>query len=209
MTEPIDLKTLEKKVIRTYYEGGAFEIIFGSMFFGMSFGPYFRENLPEPWRYFLWPLLVIGIVILLSTIIKNFITKPRMGIVKLLAKKKSTKRKLLIFIIINTIILVICLFLTISGIFFAIPIKGYLIGLIIGLLFITLPLSIIGYLIQSARMYIVGFLGGITIFLVEFLIPFIGIFLAYIFSYGLIGIILLFIGILVLIRFIKNYPLPK
>jgi hypothetical protein len=93
---------------------------------------------------------------------------------------------------------------------FRLILPGYLYGLIVGLLFFTLPLCFVAYFLQFNRLYVIAILTGISFFLDEifalFVIPEP---IDSLLAFGIISIIILSIGIVVFIRFLKKYPLPK
>ena len=53
MAEKIDLKAIEKDILKTAHQHGFFDILIGFVIAGMAFGPFFRESLPSPYKYFL------------------------------------------------------------------------------------------------------------------------------------------------------------
>ena len=209
LSDKPDLKKLENKALAALNLDGLFEIMIGLIIFGFGFGPYFREVLPEPLNYFLWPLIITATTAGLNILLKLVVVKPRLGRVKFQPKKsRNILIKFLIFFIVNTSILVIVLILTVSGIFSTLPIHPLLVGLGLGLLFGALPLTIIAYLLKFNRMYIIAIIIGFTFFFTELLQMFIG---DIGWSVGLliVGSIIVVMGIIIFIKFLREHPKPE
>ena len=199
MAEKIDLKEIEKEAYKATLQHGLIDIEMGLIFFGMGINSAFYDYVPLPIN--LLGILIVGIVSVLPILLgRKFIVAPRIGIIKFGPKRKAQKKKIIVFIAINTLILIIILILTVNSLFQQIPLRGPMLLLVLGLLFATLPLSILAYLMQFPRLYMYGLVIGF------------GLFLAGIFDYSLtiisMGIIVLIIGIIYLIKFVKKYPLP-
>ncbi len=208
MVKNIDLKGIETNILKISHQHGLFDLIIGFMVTGMSFGPIFRESLPSPYRYFLWPLILVVIACLLIFIIFKYVIQPRTGIFKPGPSLKSTGKKLLIVITVQFIIHITFIILLVIGINSGIHIEGILFILIIGLFFIPL-FVILAFLLKYPRLYLIGMLIWLAIFINELLNNSIDYRIRWLFSYGIMGSIIFFIGLIIFIRFLKKYPLPK
>jgi hypothetical protein len=208
MTENIDLKDLEKRAWRSTFQDGLWDLYFGLLFIGM--GIY---TIPQLfgldntlilimilfiWDFSLVPLLAIG---------KKLITIPRMGFVKFGRKRVVKKVKLAIFLLFMVGLNVIFLFLPLSGL--NIRLNAFTTMLIIGTLFITVPICVIAYFLQFERLYLIAIMGGLGLSLAELLRPIVGSPLHYIITFCSIGGIITIWGIVIFIRFLKEYPSPK
>jgi len=209
MAQNVALKELEKKAYKSTFEDGFWDIFWGMLIVGMSFG-YLGSiiGLPEPLNYFLIPLIWYIIAFLIFFLGKRYITIPRMGFVKFGPKRKANKKKLIIFLSINVLINVIFLFLTFTDLFRQLQLEGFALNLIIGLFF-ALPLSIMAYLMQFDRLYLIAMLGGISFFFADLLNPYFGSPLDVFLAFSITGDIILIIGIVIFIRFLRKYPLLK
>ncbi len=208
MVENIDLKKIEKNILKTAHQHGAFDMLIGFIVAGMSFGPFFRETLPSPYKYFLWPLILVIIAeVCLITIIK-YVIQPRTGIAKPGASIKSMRKKLFIVIIIQVTIQLIFIILLITGSGSGIKVTGIMFILIIGLFIIPI-FGIIGYLMKYPRLYLIGLLIWLAIFINELLYDYIDYTVRWLLSYGIIGSVIFLMGLVLFIRFLKKYPLPK
>ena len=104
MPENIDLKSIEKNILKTAHQHGFFDMLIGFVVTGMAFGPFFREYLPSPYKYFLWPLILVISAELLLFIIIKYVIQPRTGIAKPGPSIKSMRKKLFIVIFIQFVI---------------------------------------------------------------------------------------------------------
>ena len=94
MVENIDLKAIEKNILKNAHKHGVFDFMMGFIVMGMAFGPIFRESLPSPYKYFLWPMILIIIACILVLIVFKYVILPRTGIAKPGPSLKSTSKKL-------------------------------------------------------------------------------------------------------------------
>jgi len=208
MAQNIDIKKIEKNILKTGHQHGFFDMLIGFVVMGMGFSPFFREGLPSPYRYFLWPLiLVITAEVLLFTIIK-YVIQPRTGIVKPGASIKSMRKKLFIVIIIQFTIQLSFIILLITGNGSGIQVEGIMFILIVGLFIIPL-FGIIAYLMKYPRLYLIGVFIWLAIFINELLYDPIDYQIRWLLSYGIMGGIIFSMGLVIFIRFLKKYPLPK
>ncbi len=155
------------------------------------------------------PFIFVGIGLAFFLIAKKYITQPRLGVVKFGFKQKARKIKTLIVLSINFIILLILYVLRFINPELSLRFPGYLEGLIIGLLFITVPLFFAAYFLQYPRLYFTALLVGLSFFLTDLFSIFIPEPFDALIAFSIISSIIIFIGIVSLIKFIRKYPLPK
>ena len=123
MAEKIDLKELEKKAYNTTLQHGLIDIEMSIIFLGMSFNTLLYDLIPLPMNFLV--ILIVGIVAVLPLFLgKRYIVTPRVGIIKFGPKRKAQKKKIFVFFIINTMILVIVLILTLNSFLQQIPLRG-------------------------------------------------------------------------------------
>ncbi|UCC21255.1 MAG: hypothetical protein JSV62_08255 [Promethearchaeota archaeon] len=207
MSKKIDLKLIEKNILKTA-QNGFFEVIIGFVVGGMAFGPIFRESLPSPYRYFLWPAIIVFIVCLAALFVFKYVIQPRMGIVKLGPSLKSIRRKLIIVTSTQFIIQIIFIILLVVGNGPGIHVEGILFILIVGL-FIMPLFATIAYLMKYPRSYLIGILIWFAIFLNELFYDLFDYRIRWLLSYGTVGCIIFIIGLAIFIKFLKKYPLSK
>ncbi|MFX1594279.1 MAG: hypothetical protein ACFFCL_16430, partial [Promethearchaeota archaeon] len=165
-------------------------------------------GLPSPYNYFLWPLILIVIAVVLLFIIVKYVILPRTGIAKPGPSLKSMRKKLFIAIFIQLAIHIVLIFLLVIGSGSGIHVEGITFILIVGL-FIMPIFGIIAYLMKYSRLYLIGMLIWLGIFINELLHDFLDYKIRYLLSYGITGTIIFFIGLIIFIRFLKKYPLQK
>jgi hypothetical protein len=208
ITEKIDLKEIEKKTWRSTLEDGLLDIYFGVLVLSIGIGITLGDLLPEPFDSLL-PIFLMIIGLILFLLGKKFITQPRLGVVKFGFKQKSRKMKTVIVLSINAIILLIAYIIRLinPALWSVFPV--FIHGLITGLLFITVPLCFAAYFLQHPRLYFIAVLVGLSFFLSDLF----SIFLVEPFdaltAFGITSFVIIFIGILSLIKFIRKYPKPK
>ncbi|MBY8988710.1 MAG: hypothetical protein KGD61_09670 [Candidatus Lokiarchaeota archaeon] len=215
MAEPIDLKALEKKAWRSTFQDGLWDIYLGSLIFILGVSPFLRQliGLQDTFGYLLVYLLMIVPTLLILFLGKKYITIPRIGFVKFGLGRKVRKVRLRTFLLIMVLINIVVLILTIGGQFSnflkELPFNRYVVPLFIGLTFITVPLSIVGYFMEFERLYLIGILAGFGFFIAELLYPIVGSPLDSALSMGVIGAIIISWGLYFFIRFLRKYPLSK
>lgn len=208
MAEKIDLKKIEKNILKTAHQHGFFDMMIGFIVGGMAFGPYFRELLPSPYKYFLWPLILVFMADLLIFIIIRYVIQPRTGIAKPGPSLKSMRKKLIIVTSVQFMIHIIFIILLITGSGSGIQVTGLTFMLIISLFIIPL-FATLAYLMKYLRLYIIGLLIWFAIFLNELIYDIMDYRIRWFLSYGIMGGIIFLMGLIIFIRFLKKFPLPK
>lgn len=209
MAENVDLKALDKKIFKTTNEDGIMDIYLGILFMSMGIQALFRDILPGVMGYLGIYLILIAFAFTFFIIGKKKITTPRMGIVKLSVKTSPTKKKLVITLSINVAVTFIFFILTFLGLFQFVQIDPIIFMLSAGLGFITLPISLLAYFTKTPRWYIIGIVIGLGFFLSEIFYPMVGNPLASFIAFSITGGSVIVMGLVVLFRFIKKYPLKN
>lgn len=201
MIEKSDMKKIEKNIYSAFFNDGALDILIGLWILGMGLSILLADlgfGISEEIMLFtVTPAFVVYIFLVI------FITNPRKGIMKLSEEKQRSKTK---FGLIQTIWLILAL---IVGIYFSIqPINANIWNDVsVSLIWITVSIilfSIIAYSLKVDRFYIYGLLSAIPF-------PF-RIFTKNNFfeisssMFIIVSLIILFWGIIILTRFIKNTP---
>jgi hypothetical protein len=162
------------------------------------------EFLPVPLNVLLGPIL-IGFGLAFFILSKKYLIKPRIGVVKFGPKRKVRKRRTMLVLSVNVVLLLILFLFNLSNVGGSINFP-YLLE---GLLFLTLPLCFVAYFLQYTRLYIYALLLGSGFFLADILSLIVPIPFNFLFIYLLFGGIIIIVGIIYLIRFIRKYQLPK
>jgi len=209
MDEHIDIKEMEKKAWISTFQDGLWDIYFGLLIMGIGFswlGGFFGlpETLDVLLTLFSWD---IG-VLLVFFVGKKYVTRPRMGFVKFGQIRKKRNKILGLFIGLMVVFTLITFIFTLLGAF-QLQLPGFMVMLLIGLLFITLPFSIVAYFLQLKRLYIYALLGGFGLFTSELLVPIIGAPYHDIITFGGIGLVITITGLTIFLKFLQKYPLKK
>ena len=209
MAESIDIKQMEKRAWKSTFQDGLWDIYFGMIIMGIGF-PWLGKlfGLPETvdvlvtvmsWDFVALVILLLG---------KKYITQPRMGFVKFGQIRKKRNKYLGLFIGLMFIFTLTTFIMTLLGLF-QLQIPGFLVMLLIGLLFITLPFSILAYYLQLKRLYIYALLGGLGLFISELLQPILGSPYNDVIPFGVFGLVIIITGLTLFIKFLRKYPLSK
>lgn len=206
----LDIKSLEKKVYRSFFEDGFWDIFIGMLLlgFGLTWTRIFFDIF-EPLAIMIISIIWNTITFLIYYLGKKFITIPRIGIVKFGQKRKARQKKLKIFLLINVLFGCVVFILTFFGLLDFLAIGGSLTPLLIGLIAYTFPFTIIAYFLEFNRLYIYALMGGFSFFLSDIIYSILGSPLDSILGFGVPGGIIVVIGLVFLIKFLRNYPKPK
>jgi hypothetical protein len=209
MVKPTNIKEIEKKAWISTFQDGLWDIYFGLLIMGIGFswlGRFF--GLPETLDV-LVTLIGWDIGVLLVFFLgKKYITRPRMGFVKFGQIRKKRNKLLGLFIGMMVVFTLITFIFTLLGVF-QLQIPGFMVMLLIGVLFITLPFSIVAYFLQLKRLYLYALLGGFGLFTSELLVPILGAPYHDIITFGGIGLVISITGFTIFFKFLQKYPLKK
>ncbi|NHJ03286.1 MAG: hypothetical protein EAX90_00520 [Candidatus Heimdallarchaeota archaeon] len=202
MNENIDLEKLEKKAAAAIFQDGIFDISLGHALIAFGIASWLYGVVPETLS------TILGIVIYLAVIIpiwfvNFFVTRPRLGIVKFGIKRRR-RSTLVITIVSITLIANIVIFILLFTDVIQFNGQLYLLAAIFGLI----PLVIftgMAFFLSYNRLYVIGPLFSVAIFLKEFL-TLQDLELISNIVYTGVGVIIVTIGLVYLIRFLKKYP---
>jgi hypothetical protein len=208
ITEKIDLKEIEKKTWRSTLEDGLLDIYFGILVLSIGLGMTLGGILPEPLDGIISIIfMVIGLILFLFG--KKYITQPRLGMVKLGLKTKTRKIKTVIVLSINLIILLVLYILRFINPELRLRFPAFLDGLIIGLLFVTIPLCFAAYFLQYPRLFFIAISVGLSFFLSDIFSTFIQEPFDILLAFSFISCLIIVMGVFSLIKFLRKYPLKK
>jgi hypothetical protein len=206
----LDLKSIEKKVYRSFFEDGFWDIFIGMLLLGFSLGwTRIIFDIMEPLYILIISIIWNTITFLIYYLGKKFITIPRIGIVKFGQKRKARQKKLKIFLLINVLFGCVVFILTFFGLLEFLAIGGSLTPLLIGLISYTFPFTIIAYFLEFNRLYIYALMGGFSFFISDVIYSILGSPLDSIIGFGVPGGIMVAVGLIFLIKFLRKYPKPK
>ena len=152
---------------------------------------------------------MIGFGLAFFILSKKYLIKPRFGVVKFGRKRKVRKLKIVVILSANVVFLLILFLFNLSGNEVFVNLPHSITFLLEGLLFLAVPLCLMAYFLQYNRLYVYALLLGGGFFLADLTALFVPIPFNFLFTYLLIGGLIIIVGIIYLIRFLKKYPLPK
>ncbi|MFX0008853.1 MAG: hypothetical protein ACFE9R_00950 [Candidatus Hermodarchaeota archaeon] len=209
MAKQLDLKEMEKKAWKSTFQDGLWDIYFGLIIMGIGFSWLGRFlGLPETlgvmvtlisWNIGAMVIFILG---------KKFITTPRIGFVKFGQIRKKRNKFLALVLGVMVAFTLTTFIFTMLGVF-QLQLPGFLVMLLIGVLFITLPFSFIAYFLQLNRLYWYGLLGGFGLFISELLQPIISAPYDDLITFGGIGLVITITGVTYFLKFLRRYTLKE
>jgi hypothetical protein len=211
MTTQLNLKEIERKAFRSMYQDGLWDIYFGLIVICMAIFEYRPASGYSPLNILL-ALCAFALAYSGFWAAKKFITLPRMGQVKFGEPRKKRKRTMVIVMSVLVLIQVVLLSLQLyawahpevgSKYQNLIP-TGRIMDMVvasIGALMIGPAMILVAYFIDFTRGYYIAILMALAAFFMIYLnqpvYPII------------IGILIVLPGLVLLVRFLKTYPLAK
>jgi hypothetical protein len=191
MSQSLDLKAMERKAWKSYYQDGMWDIFMGLMMIAMGVDLLTQEG---PAFYAL-----MGVTALSPFFIKRFITMPRLGYVKF-GPMRRTRNKLVMAVIAFSILIGIGGFVAYT--IGAEPPSGVFPAIAVFVIFAVFALM--AYLLEFPRLYGYAMAFSLSIGLaitIEDFVPMV-LFL----TFGGIGLV---IGLVMMARFVRRYPVIR
>lgn len=211
MSNQLDLKEIEQRAFRTTYQDGLWDLYFGLIVVCVSFFIYRPAGGFSPMNII---LMVCTFVVAygLFWVGKKFITLPRMGQVRFGEQRKRRWRTMII--VLGGLVLIQVVLLSLQLWAWANPEMGKSINSLladknimdlvvasIGALMVGTGMILIAYFIDFPRGYYIALMFSLAVFLMIYLnqpiYPIV------------IGILIAIPGLVLLVRFLKKYPLPR
>ena len=205
MSQTINLKELERKAFRSTFQDGLWDMYLGFLLLTMGMGPV----LPALNTSIMWALVILLMLSVLAWLAfwagKKFITTPRMGLVKFgpqrKAKLKKTRAVLFLSVLLGVITLVLRAMWNIE--WAAIPIPAYVWAVQAIVVF-----GLGAYFLDVSRFYAYGMLYAIPLPVGLVLLQNTGLPGLMFLPFGVSGGVMVIIGVVLFIRFLRDYPLP-
>ena len=203
MNDKINLKEIERKAWRSYFQDGLWDIFLGLLLLSYGIIPFLEDiGIPHLLSYMAF---IPAYVVLFAG--KKYITVPRIGFVKFNSKRKTKKMKATIVVAISVIFGSIVLLLTLTN---TLPVKGNIpFGALAFGINAIIVFSFIAYFLDFTRLYLYGLFFALSIALVELSRSYVGFTYDNIVGFGTFGGITTIIGIAYLIQFLRKYPSPQ
>lgn len=211
MSQNLDLKQIERKVYTSFHQDGLIDLFLGFiMLVSILSSMLDASGVSDTARIAIYAPLMVVLGPVLYMLGKKYISFPRMGYVKPGSKQKR-KRRIIIFAIITAVLVTLVILTLIlakkSG--DTPPPPGKFWSSLIMTLIIISIFSIIALVTMTPRFYLLGIIVGMSEPLYVLSQYYIDTKYVGFVAYGIPAIFLLLIGIIVLKRFIKKYPLPN
>ena len=196
MEERIDLKAIERKVYTSYHQDGLVDVFAG--FLILSFGLVAWIMPDMIWMGFMFFIVATS----LYAAAKRVFTVPRIGFVKLAPQRVKRTMAMLVGAGVLSSILGMVTLMQVEGggtplwLLFAIENYMLVIGVSAAALF-----CVVGYTFRTKRMYAYALLALITFVTGHFL------YFPLYYYLVLLGTLILLVGLTLLIRFVRRYPL--
>ena len=203
MSQPKSLQEAERKVFRTAYQDGLWDVFLGCFVLMFALAPLLSASLGDFWSSMVF-LPFWGLVALAIWLIRKHVVAPRVGVVKFGPARKRKLRSIgLVMLVVNVVALVL-------GIVFALrsPVPGQAVPIAFGLIFL-LGLSIAAYVLDFRRLYLYGLLTGLSPLVGEWLYTQHGVaHHGFPLTFGLSAAIMILTGLVIFVRLLRDNPLP-
>ena len=192
MSEPLNLKELERKAWQSFQQDGLMEVFLGALLVLA-----FLAGIAGEQRFFVYiVMLLLGPMLFLA---KRYVTVPRIGQVQFGPKRKANQRRLAVVAVVAVGLTLALMLLAMRGSSWLRD-NHVLISFGLGGM-VALVFTAMAYLKDFPRLYIVGLLIGAAFTVTELLdnpAPLL-----------VVGSILFVVGLAILARFVRQYPVPS
>jgi hypothetical protein len=198
------LSSVESKAYQTFYKDGLMDMFFGLILIGVGCNVLrLRMGIDTSMLITLAVLLLIP-AFLLSRL---YITRPRLGYVRFGQKRKRRKAVALFVAILIQLVFGFLLWMSLRG-----NDNNHLLQKFFNpyteFILIVIVFSLIGYLIDYNRFYLIGFAVGIGLRLSDALENVTQSIVVVSLSFGIAGLFLTVLGLILFVRFLHDYPKP-
>jgi hypothetical protein len=196
------LSSIENRAYRTFYKDGLMDMFFGLLLIGVGYNVLrLRMGMDTS------TLITITVILLIPAFLLSriYITRPRLGYVKFGEKRKKRKVLALLTAIIIQLFFGFLLWTSFTG-----RINDQILQKLINpyteFILLVIVFSLIGYLIDYNRFYLIGFAVGTGLCLSDTFENMTTAMLTAILGFGIAGIFLTVSGLLLFIHFLREYP---
>jgi uncharacterized membrane-anchored protein len=205
MNDQINLKEMEKKAWKSYFQDGLWDILLGFILLTFGVAPFIEEITGI--TYLISYIILLSIGYILFYVGKKYITIPRIGNVKFGQKRKSKRIKIFIILVISVILGLAVILLTKTDLIsYNIDVSIWGIIFAINALIIF---SLMAYYLDFPRLYIYSIFFAISILIIETSSSHVGSTYDNLLGFGMFGLVVVLVGILHLNRFVRSHPLQR
>ena len=202
MSEKLNIKKAERQVFQAALSDGLWDIVIAGLLLQFAIAPLLSSSLGDFWSS---AVFIPFIVLLMITIwlLRKYIVKPRMGVVKF---GKSRVRRLKKFTIVMLAINVLTLIIGLVGSFYFDILSGRIMTITLSVTFIA-GFSFAAYFLDYPRLYIYGLLIGIAPYAGEWLYTSYGApHHGFPIAFGFVSGAILLVALITFIRFLHSNP---
>lgn len=209
MSEKLNLRELERKAWRSFFDDGLWDIYLGLLLGSMGVsGLLDRSSLTEDWGMTIY-IGLLALIMLAFWAAKRFITVPRIGRVKFGHQRKVRRFKTALVLFASVVFgLVVMLLTSATGRDGSTGFPGSALMPALWAINMLVVFGAMGYFLDFERLYFIGLMYAITIPLNEMLISFTGLRIGPYLFFAC-GALVVAMGIFFLIRFLRNYPIHQ
>jgi hypothetical protein len=205
MSQKISLKEADRKVFRTAYNDGLWDIFLGCFILMFAIAPFLSPSLGDFWSSALF-LPFWGLVFLIIRLIRKYVVTPRVGVVKY---GQARRNKLMKFSVVMLIVNVIALILGFVAAMNFGRVPGQMTTIIFGLIFL-IGFSIAAYFLDFSRLYIYGLLVGLSPLVGEWLYTYgNAAHHGFPITFGTTAGFMILVGLTVFVRLLRDNPVPR
>ena len=204
MSEKISLKEAERKVFRTTFQDGLWDVLIGCFLLQFVIAPSLSPSLGDFWSSAVFlPFWALAICVI--WLLRKHAVTPRIGVVKFGPARKTRMIKFNVVILIT---LTMTLFLGLLASINWVSVTGMVYSAVFGLITL-MGFSIAAYFLDFPRLYAYGILIALAPLAGEWLyvnmkVPHHG----FPVTFGFISAICILIGLSMFFRFLRAYPMP-
>jgi hypothetical protein len=205
MDEGTDLKALEKKAWSSYFQDGLWEIVIGTILLGSTLSSALESaGVEDMTRTAIYLPLMMALPPLIFTLGKKYITVPRLGVAKF-----GQRRELNLLKLTAAIAATLSVNLLMWGLSTVYPeaTRG-IYGMALVIFDILAIFCLLGYYMDYNGFYIIAVLMVCPEFIIHLLKNYTSFTYYFVVAYGIPAAILIAIGSVALVRFMRKYDVP-
>ena len=206
MSETLSLKQLEQKAYRSFFKDGLWDISLGTLLLALAVGTAISRLGITDLHVITLSLYLVATAVLVVG--KRYITVPRLGAVRFGSARKA-RLSVSALILVGSALFGLVLFLLFSDRLVPGWLSGRMIGLIVFGLNALIVFSLLAHFLDFSRLYGYAVLWALAFPASEAVAahtPLSGAF-AFLFTIGGFSAVMLGIGIVLLVRFLRGYPI--
>jgi len=204
MSHQISLKDVERKVFRSTFSDGLWDIFISCFALQFAIAPLLSRSLGDFWSSAVF-LPFWGVAYLIIWLVRKNVIAPRIGEVEFGPARKTRLKKFTVSMLVFNVIAFI-LGLIAAFRFRTLPVGGP--NMVLGLI-LLIGFSTAAYFLDFPRLYVYGLLGALGAPIGEWLYQNMGVsHHGYPIVFGILAGVMILTGLVTFVRFLKNNPLP-